>query len=405
MAAKKLHTDYPDLPPPEQPAQPGSLQKYLLTIVGFIIIFVCLFQSYNLVKMLRFHADAKNWSATPATILDAKLREHRGKNKTYSLHGSYQYEIAGKLYTAKRIQYSSDNDNIGDFHQVAYQELDYHRKSGEPLTVYVNPEDPQQAIVYRDLRKGVFWFDFFIATFIGIAGFTMFSVASHQRKEKEQEYLGAQANPSEPWRWRPLWKENTILCGSKNTLSQYSAGALIWNILAWPASYFVMKELQNNPEARFLNLFFVLPVFGLFLIYLWWKKREQFLNHGIASLSMDEMPARIGQELQATFRGLDNADEIQSLNITLTCTHKKEIQQGKHTRIIEKTIWGKKITKPVSSSSGGGQLIFPFNIAIPENLPATSWQDDVHNIEWHVTIRPTHKKRGHSMEFEVPVFN
>lgn len=396
--------DYPDLPPPEPPEKPDWTTSGCLILFGLPFFLVGLFMSYSQVKSLLFHADAKNWIATPATIISAELQTHQGDDSTtYSVHGTYQYEVNGQAYTSDRIQYESGSDNVGNFHYEAFKKLEEHRKNEQPMTVYVNPENTEQAIAFRDLRKGMFIFKMLFVVVFGGVGLGLMLYSKTAKKTAQAEYELAQAHIEEPWKWREQWQSHALLCNSKSSVRMFGFMAIFWNILSWPAGFMILQELRNSGD-KFLYLFLLFPIIGLFLIFTYFKKKHQYQKHGDATLTLDEMPAKIGDTLRATFRGMANAEEIEALDITLECVHKEVVKSGKNSRTRENTIWENTISKPSNASFSNGSLMFPFSMQIPEGLPASSWQDSKHTIEWCVKIKPS-AKGGHSMEFEIPVLS
>ena len=92
----------------------------------------------------------QSWEAVPARILSAQLVDltsHSG----YEVKAAYEYKFNGRRYKGTRVQLHI-GDDIFDFHRKMYQELLSHQRTGKPRTCFVNPTDPKQSILHRELR-------------------------------------------------------------------------------------------------------------------------------------------------------------------------------------------------------------------------------------------------------------
>jgi len=100
----------------------------------------------------------KSWVEVPATITHVSLNEDGdGAQETLS---AYEYEFKGKKFTGRRVGVNQmgGGDNIGDFQHQVFCELKQHLDQHQPFRCYVNPSDPSQAVLYRQLRWGLFFF-------------------------------------------------------------------------------------------------------------------------------------------------------------------------------------------------------------------------------------------------------
>ena len=82
----------------------------------------------------------------------------------------YAYQYGGKQYTGRRVSlYGSDN--VGSFQQDVYRQLSEYRKSGRPFRCYVDPQQPDESILFRDLRWEMIGFQSIFALVFGGVGF------------------------------------------------------------------------------------------------------------------------------------------------------------------------------------------------------------------------------------------
>ncbi|MBX9603955.1 MAG: DUF3592 domain-containing protein [Bryobacteraceae bacterium] len=133
-----------------------------------------------LVGYLGFHSilesiRMRTWKEVPARILSCELNSHRGSkgSVTYSVAAEYEYQFAGQVHRSTRVSLHGGSDNIGSFHQDAAEELQDYRKHNEPFPAYVNPLNPSEAMLYRDVRWGMLAFQGVFLVFFGGAGLLM----------------------------------------------------------------------------------------------------------------------------------------------------------------------------------------------------------------------------------------
>ncbi len=122
---------------------------------------VGLFMAGMVVRDFWTWSTVQAWVATPAELTHAEL--HQFRKGTYGIDARYKYQVAGKTYESDRVAVHEGSDNIGSYNFQRGRELERLHKSRQPITCYVNPDDPTQAILYRDLRPGFFAFKLLFA--------------------------------------------------------------------------------------------------------------------------------------------------------------------------------------------------------------------------------------------------
>ncbi|PTN38958.1 DUF3592 domain-containing protein [Desulfonatronum sp. SC1] len=99
----------------------------------------------------------QSWEAVPGEIISV---EFRGGGRLGSMHGvtyrtvaEYRYSVDGASHVGDRvgIQPSKYSDSIGDYHQRMYEKLRRAQRSGE-VQVWVNPDDPTESVLDREIR-------------------------------------------------------------------------------------------------------------------------------------------------------------------------------------------------------------------------------------------------------------
>lgn len=94
------------------------------------------------------HHPERQWTATPAEIVESRLE---GGEDPYQPHICYRYQAGGGPRIGKRIAplngWGHDEDTRAE-HVVARWPV------GAQVTAYVNPNDPDQAVLVRDPAPG-----------------------------------------------------------------------------------------------------------------------------------------------------------------------------------------------------------------------------------------------------------
>jgi len=92
---------------------------------------------------------SRSWTATPCTVLSAKVTSVRDQHggESFGVAVRYQYAFNGELHISNR--YGFLNDFGGDL--AGKERLVKQLKSGSPETCFVNPADPTVAVMDRSI--------------------------------------------------------------------------------------------------------------------------------------------------------------------------------------------------------------------------------------------------------------
>ena len=157
----------------------------LIFLFGLIFFFVgCTAAYFIIVRPLGIINRAQSWVETPARILDIKLKKSSGSEggTTYGIDIRYEYEFNGKTYSSERFNSSSGTDNISDYHQRNFRHYKSLHDKKQPITCYVNPDDPDYAIIDRAPRFETIAFGNIFAFAFPLVGlFIMLSAIANHR--------------------------------------------------------------------------------------------------------------------------------------------------------------------------------------------------------------------------------
>jgi len=376
----------------------GSL---ILTLFGAIFIIAGLIPGGIALHSLYQVMDAGDWVSVPATVLDARLV--RGED-TARVEARYRYRYAGRDYEGERVSFHGGSDNIGDFHQATHSRLQRHRDDGEPVTVYVNPDAPAQAVIVRDMRWGLFGFMMLFPLLFSGAGAGVLVAARYgEKKAAEQDEIRSRY-PDEPWRWRPEWANGVVQADTRNTLWVAVLFAGIWNLISLPLPFLLWDEvLEKGNYAALLGLLF--PVVGVFLAVWAVKSYLRLRRYGKMTFTLDNFPAPLGGRLAGKFHSPTRLPAGSVIDARLTCVRKRTSGSGKNRSTRESFLWQdeQRLRLQAHHVLQGTRVHIAF--ALPADRPSSDDSDPGNQILWRLELTADVPGVDLHSVFEVPVFD
>jgi hypothetical protein len=131
-----------------------NLETFLVWFVALVFTIAAGFIIWFLVRTFSRHHEAKTWVAVPAIVQNYDLRKSRSRSGSSMittvqerLVASYSYSFDGRTYNGSRIDFSIGADNFSGSRR---REQLTALRSGQ-ITVYANPEAPQDSVFDRSL--------------------------------------------------------------------------------------------------------------------------------------------------------------------------------------------------------------------------------------------------------------
>lgn len=98
--------------------------------------------------------DAKTWNAVEAVVVSSKVKSHKSDDSTtYSPYIAYRYEVNGEEYLGDRYAFMGGSSSGYDGKAKIVNQY----PKGHVFTVYVNPINPEDSVISRDLSNGLFF--------------------------------------------------------------------------------------------------------------------------------------------------------------------------------------------------------------------------------------------------------
>lgn len=338
---------------------------------------------------------AQSWEQGEARLVNASLETRRGDDATtYRAAARYTYEYRGRDYSSDRVAISGAGDNIGSFQQDLARRLIRAREAGRPVPVWINPADPREAVLNRDLRWGVFALTLGLGlVFTGVGGSLAWFGLRGRAKARS-----AAANSDKPWLLRPEWAGPEIRSGGGATLAWIMAAP--WNVIAAPIGIMSTLEfLDGNKPAAFGLLF---PLVGAGLLT--WAIRETLAwrRFGAAPLVMDPYPGAIGGQAGGTVDVRLPYDAQLTFRTSLTCVYSYVSGSGKNRRRSERVVWQTDGAAHTVPGLGHTRLEILFDV--DEGLPPSDPKEESAYHLWRLHVEADLPGVDFERVFEIPVF-
>ena len=407
---------------------PGLLFGLLFAGGGFFIL------SETALPMWQSWQDMQGWQPADAHLLSFSAAENETR-----VH--YRYNIGGVGYRGNRVGVVEFSDNIGPWHRDMQAFLGRIKRSGDTLPIWVNPFNPAQAVIDRDMRWGLFALvSGFCAVFILIGLAVIYAsirgsskITARRRPSlwdlrkrwqqaqadgstnlgflefTQQQYAESQApepddTPPLDWQSRKGWEDARIKSDAGKGMLFFWGFAIVWNAVSIPVSFVLPRELQQENYAALLVLLF--PAVGLFLVYKAIHRTLEYRRFGRVLLTMDPFPGAIGGHVggHIQVKNLDyrRASEAQTLAVTLECVYSYVSGSGKNRSRRESIKWVERGQPKIGNAIEGVSLVFRFDV--PEDLPQADVEQSGAYHFWRLGVSAEVPGIDLNRSYNIPVF-
>lgn len=353
------------------------------------------------------YAQIQGWEETPATIERAEVVESYDSDggSTYRLEAEFSYERDGRLYRSDWVSLFGGSDNLGDWHHDRYAELSPYLGTGREYRCYVDPANPERAILFRELRLGMILFLMLFACIFGSVGFgLMIATLSGIRKISREAKL-KQAHPAEPWTWKTEWSGGLIESNAGRAAYFMLAFGTIWFLISAPAGVIVPGEAIRTGEYVML-VALIFPVIGILLLTYAAVLIARHRKYGVSLLEIAGHKGSIGGNLRGMVFVPRAIDAPEGVKAALRCIERITTGSGKSRSTKSNTLWeGENVVQALSSGPGlqAGGVAIPVSFAIPSGLPEPMSEGN-RSVSWELTLDAETPGLNYHATFEVPVF-
>lgn len=147
-----------------------SSNSIKVIIIATAVIFACagLIFARQWFLPLQGYLTSMAWVEVDATLLSASIdsqtvtdNQTRRVSINYAANVSYQYSFGAETYTAHRVSWSKVYDTGYWYHKA--QNLQSKFARGEPIKVFLDPDSPQNVVIYRDVNWSRWWIFLFVS--------------------------------------------------------------------------------------------------------------------------------------------------------------------------------------------------------------------------------------------------
>lgn len=363
----------------------GSIFAIPALLIFVLSILPALFSAFQM----------QSWEAIQGNLLSSDIEYHNNdQTTTYQAVAEYSYHYRGEQYRNSRVSVHSGSDNIGDYQKKMANKLSRIQATGGTVTVYVNPADPNDAVLDRHVRWELIGMKLVFVLIFSMIGVALIAVG--WRGSKKIISLETQ---DKPWLSKLEWADNKITSNTKPEIYVLGFFAILWNLMTWPGLFALPKAYAEKGlwVAALLCLF---PLAGVYLLTMFIRKFRQWRRYGQTFLTLNPFPGAIGGQVAGTIEVNAVFPDKHRFNVQLMCS--KQFYSGvREKHLQEKLIWEKSSVAQVRNLGDRTVLMFQFDL--PDGLPESDIdQDDAWHL-WRLEVVCEDHKLERS--FEIPVFN
>ena len=377
----------------------------------------------------------RNWQPAEARLLSVSGDESNTRIK-------YRYQIDGKVYQGERVGVSEISDNIGSYHPDMQDYLRRIQHNNQPLPIWVNPFDPAESAIDRDMRWGLLVFmGGFCSIFILIGLAVVYGSLRGSKKAEararpsllemrkrwqaernagttelefiefcQQRYAAPEApdiggKADVDWHSRKGWEDAQIHSDALKGVVFFWGFAIVWNAISFPLlGSTIPDEVRSGNYPALIALVF--PLVGLILLGLALKRTLEYRRYGRVWLHMDPYPGSIGGHVGGVLqvKKLDHrhAVEAETLSVKLECVHSYVSGSGKNRSRRESIEWAQSGKPAISRSMEGVSLSFRFDV--PDGLPQADVEQSGNYYFWRLSVEAEVPGTDLSRSYNIPVF-
>ena len=340
------------------------------------------------------------WTATPATLDNAGYSSHAGDDSTtYEAYARYSYVFSGQRYEGSRVGLSGGADNIGSYQQDTGRRLSAAWRSGQPITVYVNPERPADSVIDRDIRWSMIGFRSIFVLVFGGFGLGMIVFLFRARPDKDTD---DPRYADSPWLANDDWQDATIRSSSKSAMYVAWGFAAFWNLISAPLPFAIYDEVVDKQNlVALVGLLF--PVIGIGLVAWAIGRTREWLRFGPTPVTLDPFPGSIGGHVGGRISlRMPYAAGI-NVEVTLSNLRSYISGSGKNRSRREKALWQDRQVAQLEPGPEGTTLTFRFSVP-PDAVESDAVRGNDSYHLWRLSVAAELPGADLSRDFEIPVY-
>lgn len=351
----------------KRPARQSGL-KFSLAFGGLFVLIGVGVILFLVLPTLYKGYQAADWKPVQAQLDAVELKSHRSdKSSTYKVVARYHYAYDGQPYESNRVGLTGISDNIGNWHQDTYAWLHQAFSEGRPVTVYVDPANPHDAVIDRNVRWGLMAIIAVFALVFAGLGFGFMAMVWHGAREASRVEQARQDYGVDTSAIR-FSHGVKVESNARTGVVTFWIFAIFWNLLSLPGTYILLTD-PSKIRHGMAYLVLLFPLAGLYLLFIAIRKHAEWRRFGNIPLVMDPYPGAIGGEMAGYIDLPVNRDPGNRYLVTLACIRRYVSGSGKDRSTRESVKWEDEGTPVASTGPLGTRLAIRFRV--PPGLPAS----------------------------------
>lgn len=318
-----------------------------------------------------------NWPEVSCVISTSAVKSHSSSDgTTYSVDIQFHYQYEDSSYTGGSYNFSKMNSSGS----TGKYEITSRYPVGSEHRCWVNPADPDEAVLSRDLPGIVYFVIPFTSVFMIVGlGISLGSLGLMPRKWKEKVY--SRHKPVEDVDEGERWLKPGI--GGKGKFIGALFVALFWNGIT---SVFVLQVIrgffEGDPE-WFLTLF-MLPfvLIGLIMVGAVFYFFIALFNPRV-ELCLSEARPRLGQQVRLVWRSSGSLHRVERLNIILHGREAATYRRGTDSVTDHSTFFRQVVFE---TDQPGAHTSGEIDFSIPGDS-MHSFDGGSNKIEWRLLVK------------------
>jgi hypothetical protein len=342
----------------------------------------------------------RDWQAADARVVEAGYHTHTGDDSdTYEAYATYVYQYQGRQYTGNRVTITGGADNVGEYQRSTGRRLSRAWSEQRPITIYFDPQNPDDSIVDRSIRWGLVGFKSIFVFAFGGAGLGMIIWAIRAPRKKD---ASDPKYADKPWTMNDNWLTPTIKSNSKQTMYFTWGFAAFWNLISAPLPFLMYREVVDNRNyAALFGLLFTL--IGIWLIIWAVKNTREWKTFGPAPVTLDPYPGSIGGHVGGTIDINMPYDPSVKITLTLTNIYSYESGSGKNRSRNERAKWQDKQVAHLDAGPRGTRVSFRFDVPADLDESDADQSSDDYYI-WRLNLKADLPGTDIDRDYEIPVY-
>ena len=371
---------------------------------------------------------AQSWVPTTATFTNVWVTvstSDKGNVTGFNLNATYIWSQPGcptpdasdwrdsacPVYYGNKLKLGSNNvHRVGRSARgwLLYEKMEAAKKSGMPWPLFMNPDNPRQAVIDRSMPVSNVTLDFFGGSLLAAAGFLIGMFVFFGITDISLRSFLRRRFPQKPWMHNEGWITGQIYSASARKKLYFLLAGIPFLII--PAPALVHDLLHANTPGSRLGLISCLPLIGIGCIIIGVILHRRWKRFSSAWLELRQNPLKTGDTLQGWIHLPSTLSNTPIMVIlTFDCEEKwadtrwpskyKTTYKQKHHEAV-------RVLK-IDSMAGQG---FAIEFNIPASSPGTlilgmrSFKYE-HQITWTLKAYATIEGPNLDLSFKLPIFD